>query len=106
MEEMDQILWEGHHREHEMEQKALEVARAEIERRLEGMNELRAQITSERGNYIARAEFEAKHEQITQRLGSLETLQAGVLSRLTVVAALAGVAVSVIVSVVLKLVNV
>jgi hypothetical protein len=114
---VDDDRWIAHRREHALEkealtvaasaqQRALDLARQDINRRLEGMNELRQQITSERGNFISRAEYEAKHEQVTERLQIIETNQASLLSRLTVVAALAGVAVSVIVSFVLKALNV
>ncbi len=109
--------WTAHRREHALEnealrvletaqQRALELARADVDRRLEAMNELRAQITNERGNYISRAEYEAKHEQLVERIQTLETGQAALLGRLTVVAALAGLAVSVIASIALKFLNI
>lgn len=44
----------GHAREHELLEKALIKAEATMSTRLEGMNELRAQITGERGSYATK----------------------------------------------------
>jgi hypothetical protein len=43
------------------DREALLIARSEIDRRLEGMNELREQITGERGRYQERAQAEERH---------------------------------------------
>lgn len=115
--------WLAHRREHELENElmttranaldnALVLAREEVNRRLEGMNELRAQITSERGVYIARAEYEAKHEALAirsdlnlARIVAIETQNAALASRLAVYATIAGFVMSAIVVVALKVVN-
>jgi hypothetical protein len=54
---------------------ALGIARGEIDRRLEGMNELRMQIDRERGMYITHEKYEAKHEILTNSVRSLEKFQ-------------------------------
>lgn len=56
-------------------QAALVVAKIEIDRRLEGMNELRAQIDKERGTFLLRAEYEAKEESIKSQLATLQRFQ-------------------------------
>lgn len=43
------------------DQAALAVAKVEIDRRLETMNEFRSQLTNERKDYINRLEYESKH---------------------------------------------
>jgi hypothetical protein len=106
MDAVDAERWAGHRIVHEMEQQALKLAREDVNRRLGEMNQLREQITTERGAYPTRVEYDAKHDQLVQRVQTIETQFAALTGRLTVMAALAGVAVSVIVTVVLKLVNV
>lgn len=51
---------------------ALQVARTEINRRLEGMNELRDQIQSERGYYVTREILDQRIAAIERRLGRVE----------------------------------
>lgn len=51
---------------------ALQVARTEINRRLEGMNELRDQIQSERGNYVDRELLDQKLAGVERRLTRVE----------------------------------
>ena len=50
----------SHERVHVLEQDAIGLARAAIEAKLEGMNELRAQINTERGQYVTRAIYDAQ----------------------------------------------
>lgn len=45
-------------------EKALDLAKREVDRRLEDMNKLRDQINNERVNYIARDYFEAQHSSL------------------------------------------
>ena len=56
--------------------KALDIASKEIDRRLEGMNELRAQISTERGRYVLRESYDEQHsalrDAIDARLKILE----------------------------------
>lgn len=51
---------------------ALNVAKGEIDRRLEGMNELREQITSERGTYVTREVLDQKLSAIEGRVARVE----------------------------------
>jgi hypothetical protein len=44
------------------QQEALRVANAAIENRLEKLNELRQEVTQDRGAYLTRTEYEAKHD--------------------------------------------
>jgi chromosome segregation ATPase len=61
-----------HNREHQMIQDAVAKAEQSVNVRLEGMNELRAQINSERGSYLSRAEYDAKHEALAHAVDALE----------------------------------
>lgn len=91
-------LVENHRREHEL--LAVQVIReAEvINRRLEGMNELRSQLTSERATYASREQVEQRFQQLTQltdlhyaengkRISELEKARANLDGRLATVAA-------------------
>jgi hypothetical protein len=70
--------WQRLHMEmHVTMDKARDIAGADINRRLEGMNELRTQINSERGLYLSREVFDREHAQLSRemdtRLKALET---------------------------------
>jgi len=52
--------------------KALQTATETLEKRLEGMNEFRAQLTEQGRDFIARTEYDAKHEALLNRLQVLE----------------------------------
>jgi hypothetical protein len=54
---------------------ALFLARDDVNRRLDEMNELRDQITKERGFYISRVEYESKHESTASALSGLQKFQ-------------------------------
>jgi hypothetical protein len=61
--------WAIHHvREHALIQEAVGKAEASVDKRLEGMNELRAQITSERAVYLTRAVYDAAHAELRSRV--------------------------------------
>lgn len=73
------LLWSAHQREHalhgnshEMEhrmaQEALEKADAGLERRLEGMNEFRAQLEKQAGAFLTREVFEAYVKEQTAKV--------------------------------------
>ena len=59
-------------RENELLEQQVLVAKAGIEIRLEGMNELRAQINKERGMYLEQSVFNVKHESVLGRLSQLD----------------------------------
>lgn len=61
-----------HAREHAMLEEALKEARRVMDARLDEMNGLKAQINLERGNFLTVATYDAKHESIVNRLGSVE----------------------------------
>jgi len=66
--EVYQNLLASHLDLHGSDREALRLARDDIERRLEGMNELRAQITGERGLYITRDMLESKLEGLDSKI--------------------------------------
>lgn len=63
-----QNLLGGHLELHGSDREALKMAREDIERRLEQMNELRVQINNERGTYISRDMFEDKHTALINKV--------------------------------------
>lgn len=62
--------WENHRREHILIHEAVQKAETSVDKRLEGMNELREQITSERAIYLTRAVYETNHNDLRQRVMS------------------------------------
>jgi hypothetical protein len=104
--------WEAHRREHvleakalkdlgEMRDKALVLATQNVDRRLEEMNAFRSEWSSALGEVLTRREFEGKHEALLARISAVESTQASLTGRLSVIAALAGLVASIIVSVLL-----
>lgn len=67
---------------------AMNLARGEINRRLEDMNELRQQITSERGQFLPRELFDRMHSLFEDRLRSLENDRANLQGRMWIGGAL------------------
>jgi hypothetical protein len=70
-------LWEHDHAHvHELEKEAVEKALESNNRRLDEMNELRLQITRERGEYVSRDTYDREHRALEsstdKRLKSLE----------------------------------
>ena len=59
-------------RENELLAQQVVTAKSAIDIRLEGMNELRAQINKERGLYLEAALFDAKYEAIIERLNRMD----------------------------------
>lgn len=51
---------------------AIEQARERVNERLEGMNELRNQITNERGTYLTRERFDTEHGTLLARTAAIE----------------------------------
>jgi len=83
--------------QHDASEQALQLATKTLEARLDKLNELRAEVTSDRSNFITRMEFDAE----SKRIDSLEKWQAkmigiGVITAavLTIVAGLIGAAVA------------
>lgn len=63
---------QSHAREHALINEALTRARETTNFRLEGMNELRAQINTERGQYATRAAFDTQRQTTDDRLNKIE----------------------------------
>jgi hypothetical protein len=65
---------------------AIEIARLDVDRRLESMNELRAQINTERGSYVLRDRYDADHatlrDSVDARLKILESVRANLEGRI------------------------
>lgn len=57
-----------HRREHTMIQTAVDKAEQTVNLRLEGMNELRQQITDERGQYLERPVYDAAHDELRRQV--------------------------------------
>jgi hypothetical protein len=71
---------------------ALVIAREDINRRLEAMNELRTQITEERGMYVLRdrhdSEYDLLRDHMDSRIKVLESSKANVEGRMWAIGAL------------------
>ena len=66
-------MWERlHMKVHRQEQFARDKAEASVNARLDGMNELRTQINTERGQYATTDKTDAIHSSIDGRLKALE----------------------------------
>lgn len=69
-------------------ERALEVAKRDVDRRLEEMNEMRAQINNERGSYIVRTEFYAKYDALIATINNFQKFQHMTIGGLVVLQAL------------------
>jgi len=84
--------WQAaHERIHEMEQEAVMLARKDVDRRLEEMNQFREQIGRERGEFMRRDVYDQQHntlrEALDVRLKVLETSKSNLEGRLWMVGA-------------------
>ncbi len=79
LEFFDRVL-EEHDKAHAAEHVAVGVAAKELERRLDGLNELRTEVVQDRSQYITVSTYEAKHQALIDRLdrvaGSVEERRA------------------------------
>jgi hypothetical protein len=78
-------------------QEARRLAGINIDSKLEKLNELRQEVTQDRGLYVTRAEQKAEQEAINRRLSALESWQSklmGIGIVLAVVAGLIGAAIA------------
>lgn len=75
-----------HERVHEVEHESLQIAKGEINRRLDEMNNLRLQITAERGEFLGRDAYDREHnvlrDQLDGRIKVLETVNANLQGRM------------------------
>jgi hypothetical protein len=60
------------------QQEALALAMVRLNERLGEMNELRAQITMERGSYLLRERFDTEHQTLINRVSAIELLSSKV----------------------------
>jgi hypothetical protein len=86
-------LWQVSHQQlHTEEEKALNIAKGDINRRLDEMNELRKQITNERGEFLQRSVYDREHGMLREstdlRLKILETGKANLEGRLWAIGAI------------------
>ncbi len=58
-------LFEDHHREHDLE-------RAALQHRLEALNELRDEVTSDRQQFVLNTTYDAKHDKVVEDIRRLE----------------------------------
>jgi len=89
---------EAHEKEHKLQQESIELARKNMEYRLEGLNEWRGQLTDERGTLVSKDLFYGKIGEIDSKsstkadadattIGELKVKLANLEGRLTAVAA-------------------
>lgn len=71
------------------DQVAISKAEESVNKRLEQMNELRAQITQERGEFVRSDTYSARHDELIARLNVLEQGQVSTIGQLSGLAALA-----------------
>lgn len=62
--------WEAHKNEHKLLASAIDRAGQDIDRRLEEMNQFRAQIQEERGEFLTKMEYESRHRELEIRLST------------------------------------
>jgi hypothetical protein len=70
---------------------AIDIARGEINRRLEDMNDLRNQLNNERMMYVTRSEYESKHENLVTMISTLQRFQWMLIGALMVFQVLIGI---------------
>lgn len=71
-------------RDYEQIEKMTAMAKNEVDRRLEGMNELRSQIQNERQEYVRRDRMEALLEAADRRIQGIEQFMYNLQGRMTV----------------------
>ena len=73
------------------QQEAIRMARQEMERRLEGLNELRREVTEDRGRFLSVEKYEAERRGIEDALDEAREFRGKVLGLIATTAILAGV---------------
>lgn len=85
------------------QQEALQMAREEMERRLEGLNELRREVTEDRGRFLSVEKYEAQRQAIEAALDEAREFRGKVLGLIATTAILAGVVGAIVAAVVAHL---
>ena len=70
------------------DQVAISKAEESVNKRLEAMNELRAQITSERGEFVRSDTYSARHDELIARINFLEQANVGLQGQVAALTAL------------------
>jgi len=71
-------------------EKELNRTAAELERRLEGLNELRAEVVKDRNMYLLREVYDRMHGPLVERISKLENMQTKIVTVGLVLVALSG----------------
>ena len=87
--------WGGHTREHELLAEGLRAAKVDVDQRLDSMNQLRDQITAERGEFVRRDMYDREHATLRDahdsRIKALETAKSNLDGRIWAVGAVVAV---------------
>jgi hypothetical protein len=70
---------EAHDKEHTLLEKSTELAKQNLEIRLEGMNEFRKQIQEERGSFVNRDKFDILMGALDRRISAIESFQSKII---------------------------
>jgi hypothetical protein len=62
----------AHNVQHAAQEEARKEAQADIQRRLEGLNELRGEVTKDRSQFMRLDVYEQRHQNLTDRVETLE----------------------------------
>ncbi len=74
----------AHERVHSLEEEARRLATVDVDRRLQGMNEFRAENLEDRGKYVTREVLDGKLEALDTRLKLIENARSNLEGRLWV----------------------
>ena len=85
------------------QQDALRMAREDMERRLEGLNELRREVTEDRGRFLSVEKYEAERRGIEDALDEAREFRGRILGLIATTAILAGLVGAVVAAVVAHL---
>lgn len=80
----------AHENVHVLEKEARTLAVEDINRRLEDMNQFRAQLNKERGDYLLRHDYEREHSALADRVKELEIARGEQSGKAAAYASLAG----------------
>lgn len=81
-------------------QREVDLARIALDKRLNSMNELRDQITAERGHYVSNERYDTRHSDLQRRLNDLENFRSNVQGRIAAGAIVLSAAVAIVTSIV------
>ena len=81
----EEIRWQEHSKQHELEQRAVNVASDALTKRLEGMNEIRDQLREQASTFATREALEWKTDELERRLRDVENKQSNWDGRMLVI---------------------